>query len=77
MKCTTMLRIRRFIFCFLLLFNSLHGISNPRCVTDSLGNDQNPIVSTIHGDVMGLRKTEIDRRQNKSVTWTSYNVNSS
>ena len=73
-----MTEMRGLIFSLLLFFSCGYGYgeSNPRCMTNSLGSDQYPIVSTIYGDIMGSRKTEIDRRQNKSVTWTSYNVNS-
>ena len=33
------------------------------------------LVSTQHGNILGLRETKVDPRQNKSVTWTSYFVN--
>merc|ERR1719367_2774689 len=68
-----MSEMKRNIFCLLLFFSCGSGNSNSRCVMEQLDINQEPIVSTLNGDLIGSRTTKIDRRQNKSVTWTSYN----
>ena len=58
-----------------LLFFVENGsaIVRPRCA-GQFNPESEPMVSTQNGNVLGLKETKIDPRQNKSVTWTSYFV---
>ena len=58
-----------------LLFLVEYGSSivRPRCA-GQFNLERDPVVSTQNGNVLGLKETKIDQRQNKSVTWTSYFV---
>ena len=44
------------------------------CVDGKVGGAS--IVNTLNGDILGFKQTQIDPRQNKTVTWTSFYVRS-
>jgi len=64
--------------CFVILkfFVTLFIVTKPaesdRCVKYFSDTDKDNLVKTAKGHILGSRETQIDERQNKSVTWTSY-----
>ena len=61
------------LLALLFIFENGYAIIRPRCA-GQFNPESDPVVSTQNGNVLGLKETKIDPRQNKSVTWTSYFV---
>ena len=61
------------LLALLFLVENCSSLVQQRC-TDQFNAQSEPLVSTQNGNVLGLKETKIDPRQNKSVTWTSYFV---
>ena len=54
-------------------FNQIN--SEDRCLHHATNySDTFPLVKTSQGEIRGLRQTQIDGRQNKTVTWSSFYV---
>ena len=53
----------------------LSKTTRERCLMSSEYQDKRSlIVTTVNGDILGQKETQVDQRWNKTVTWTSYFV---
>ena len=68
--------LKNIIYFLLAVFDTGFSLAvKDRCLKKSEYQDQRSlIVSTINGDILGQKQTQVDQRWNKTVTWTSYFV---
>ena len=59
---------------FLFLAFLIGGSLASHCVDGKV--ESASFVKTLNGDILGFKQTQIDPRQNKTVTWTSFYVRS-